>query len=65
MTRRKQLCEWLYRVRWGHWCDHYRAVFEPTAGVRLGGYTLWTKWRIIDGARKMRWCRNCGRTEFV
>jgi hypothetical protein len=65
VNRRRQISEWLYRMRWGHWCDHYRAVFEPTAGLMLGGYTLWTKWRIVDGARKMRYCRNCGRTEFV
>lgn len=67
MMRRRQICEWWYRIRWGHWCDHRVGIvvldLDGLPGLRLSTFT---PWRIVDaGRRKHRWCTECGRAEWV
>lgn len=63
MKQRRQLSEYWFRLRHRFWCEHY--VHVRANGWAIGGFTLFTSWRIVDGMRKMRYCKACGRMEWA
>lgn len=65
--KRRQVCEWWYRIRWGHWCFHRLRSAHGAGfpGAHVVYLSTFTPWRIVDGMRKHRWCTECGRAEWA
>lgn len=61
--KRRQVCEWWYRIRWGRWCFH--CIEAPYKWGSVTYLSTFTPWRIVDGMRKHRWCTECGRAEWA